>query len=145
MNYEQLRAEKMKALKEKDTVKNGVITMLLSGMTYMKKEVCRELTDDECLQVIQKELKQVRESLEMAKGREDTVKELSQQIAILESYLPAQMSAEEVAEKVKSIIAELGVEMVSKNKGVIMKNVMAQLKGKADGKMIGQVVDDLLN
>ncbi len=145
MNYEQLRAEKMKALKEKDTVKNGVITMLLSGMTYMKKEVGRELTDDECLQVIQKELKQVRESLEMAKGREDTVKELSQQIAILESYLPAQMSAEEVAEKVKNIIAELGVEMVSKNKGVIMKNVMAQLKGKADGKMIGQVVDDLLN
>lgn len=145
MNYEQLRAEKMKALKEKDTVKNGVITMLLSGMTYMKKEVGRELTDDECLQVIQKELKQVRESLEMAKGREDTVKELSQQIAILERYLPAQMSAEEVAEKVKNIIAELGVEMVSKNKGVIMKNVMAQLKGKADGKMIGQVVDDLLN
>ncbi len=145
MNYEQLRAEKMKALKEKDTVKNGVITMLLSGMTYMKKEVGRELTDDECLQVIQKELKQVRESLEMAKGREDTVKELSQQIAILESYLPAQMSAEEVAEKVKNIIVELGVEMVSKNKGVIMKNVMAQLKGKADGKMIGQVVDDLLN
>lgn len=145
MNYEQLRAEKMKALKEKDTVKNGVITMLLSGMTYMKKEVGRELTDEECLTVIQKELKQVRESLEMAKGREDTVNELKAQITILESYLPAQMSVEEIQGAVKEIIGGLGLELTVKNKGVIMKNVMAQLKGKADGKMIGQAVDALLS
>lgn len=145
MNYEQLRAEKMKALKEKDTVKNGVITMLLSGMTYLKKEVGRELTDEECLSVIQKELKQVRESLEMAKDREDTANELKAQIAILESYLPAQMSAEEIQTAVKGIVDGLGLELTVKNKGAIMKNVMAQLKGKADGKMITQAVDALLS
>lgn len=145
MNYEQLRAEKMAALKSKDTVKNNVITMLLSGMTYLKKEVGRELTDEECMSVIQKELKQVKESLEMSKGREDAAADLQQQIAILESYLPKQMSPEEVAEQVNAIVAELGLELTVKNKGMIMKNVMGQLKGKADGKIIGSVVDQLLS
>lgn len=145
MNYEQLRAEKMAALKSKDTVKNNVITMLLSGMTYLKKEVGRELTDEECMSVIQKELKQVKESLEMSKGRKDAAADLQQQIAILESYLPKQMSPEEVAEQVKAIVAELGLELTVKNKGMIMKNVMGQLKGKADGRIIGSVVDQLLS
>ena len=145
MNYEQLRAEKMAALKSKDTVKNNVVTMLLSGMTYLKKEVGRELTDEECMGVIQKELKQVKESLEMSKGREDAVEELQKQIAILEGYLPKQMGEDEVQAKVESIIAQLGVEPIVKNKGAIMKNVMAELKGKADGKLIGRIVDQLLS
>ena len=145
MNYEQLRAEKMAALKSKDTVKNNVVTMLLSGMTYLKKEVGRELTDEECMSVIQKELKQVRDSLEMSKGREDAAEELRKQIAILEGYLPKQMSEEEVKAKVQSIVEQLGVEPIAKNKGAIMKSVMAELKGKADGKMIGRIVDQLLN
>ena len=144
MNYEQLRAEKMAALKNKDTVKNNVITMLLSGMTYLKKEVGRELTEEECMSVIQKELKQVRESLEMSKGREEIAEELQKQIAILESYLPKQMTEEEVQAEVERIIAQLGVEPIVKNKGTIMKNVMAELKGKADGKLIGRAVDQLL-
>ncbi len=145
MNYEQLRAEKMAALKSKDTVKNNVITMLLSGMTYLKKEVGRELTEEECMSVIQKELKQVKESLEMSKGREEVAQDLEKQIAILESYLPKQMDEEDVQAEVKRIIAQLGVEPLVKNKGTIMKNVMAELKGKADGKLIGHVVDGLLN
>lgn len=145
MNYEQLRAEKMAALKSKDTIKNNVVTMLLSGMTYLKKEVGRELTDEECMGVIQKELKQVKESLEMSKGREDAVEELQKQIAILEGYLPKQMGEDEVQAKVESIIAQLGVEPTVKNKGAIMKNVMAELKGKADGKLIGRIVDQLLS
>ena len=145
MNYEQLRAEKMAALKSKDTVKNNVVTMLLSGMTYLKKEVGRELTEEECRSCIQKELKQVKESLEMSNGREDAAEELQKQIAILEGYLPQQMSEEEVQAKVQSIVENLGVEPIVKNKGAIMKNVMAELKGKADGKLIGRIVDQLLN
>ena len=97
------------------------------------------------MSVIQKELKQVRESLEMSKGREDAAEELQKQIAILEGYLPQQMSEEEVQAKVQSIVENLGVEPIVKNKGAIMKNVMAELKGKADGKLIGRIVDQLLN
>ena len=144
MNYDQLRAEKMAALKAKDSKKNSVITMLLSNMTYKKKELGRELTDDECLDVISKHLKQVKESLELAKGREEAEQELKKEVAILEGYLPKQMSAEEVTAAIEAIVAEQGLELTIKNKGLIMKQVMGQLKGKADGKVIGSVVDRLL-
>ena len=139
-----LRADKMAALKEKNTVKNKVITMLMSGMTYKKKELGRDLTEQECLDVIAKELKQEKEALEMSAGREDKVAELQEEIAILESYLPKQMSADEVAAAVADIIAKAGLETTVKNKGMIMKTVMGELKGKADGKVIGAAVDALL-
>lgn len=139
-----LRADKMAALKEKDTVKNKVITMLLSGLTYKHKELGRDCTEQECLDVISKELKQEREALEMAQGREDKMAELQAEIAILESYLPKQMSAEEVAVAVAEMIAKAGLETTVKNKGMIMKTVMGELKGKADGKVIGAAVDALL-
>ena len=76
---------------------------------------------------------------------EDKVAELQAEIAILESYLPKQMSAEEVAAKVSELIAAAGLEPIVKNKGMIMKTVMAELKGKADGKVIGAAVDALLS
>ena len=140
-----LRADKMAALKEKDTVKNKVITMLLSGLTYKHKELGRDCTEQECLDVIAKELKQQREALEMSKGREDKAADILAEIAILESYLPKQMGAEEVAAAVAEIIAKAGLETTVKNKGMIMKTVMGELKGKADGKVIGAAVDALLS
>jgi len=139
-----LRADKMAALKEKDTVKNKVITLLLSGLTYKHKELGRDCTEQECLDVIAKELKQERESLEMSKDRADKVAELEAEIAILESYLPKQMSAEEVAAAVADVIVKAGLEMTVKNKGMIMRTVMGALKGKADGKVISAAVDALL-
>lgn len=139
-----LRADKMAALKEKDTVKNKVITMLLSGLTYKHKELGRDCTEQECLDVIAKELKQEKEALELSAGREDKIAELQAEIAILESYLPKQMSADEVTAAVADIIARAGLETTVKNKGVIMRAVMGELKGKADGKVIGAAVDALL-
>lgn len=134
----------MAALKEKDTVKNKVITLLLSGLTYKHKELGRDCTEQECLDVIAKELKQEREALDLSKGRADKVAELEAEIAILESYLPKQMSAEEVAAVVTELVAQAGLETTVKNKGMIMKTVMGELKGKADGKVIGAAVDALL-
>ncbi|MBR6755784.1 MAG: GatB/YqeY domain-containing protein [Peptococcaceae bacterium] len=145
MYTNRLRADKMAALKEKDTVKNKVITMLISGLTYKHKELGRDCTEDECLDVIRKELKQIREAIDMAKGREDAIAELNVEAAILESYLPKQMDSEEVAAAVKAIVEQAGVELTVKNKGQVMKAVMAELKGKADGKLIGTVVDSLLS
>lgn len=145
MYTNRLRADKMAALKEKDTVKNKVITMLISGLTYKHKEIGRDCTEEECLDVIRKELKQIKEAIEMAKGREDAIAELNVEAAILESYLPKQMGQEEVEAAVKAIVAQAGVELTIKNKGQVMKAVMGELKGKADGKLIGSVVDSLLS
>ena len=139
-----LRADKMAALKAKDTVKNKVITLLLSGLTYKHKELGRDCTEQECLDVIAKELKQEREALDMAKGREDKMEELQKEIAILESYLPEQMSAEDVAKAVADILDQAGIEKTVKNKGMAMKTVMGELKGKADGKVISAAVNELL-
>ena len=109
-----LRADKMAALKEKDAVKNKIVTMLMSGITYKKKELGRDLTEQECLDVISKELKQEKEALDMAAGREDKIAELQAEIAILESYLPKQLSAEEVAEKVAALIE--AADKINKNR-----------------------------
>jgi len=114
-------------------------------LTYKHKELGRDCTEDECLDVIRKELKQIREAIDMAKGREDAIAELNVEAAILESYLPKQMDSEEVANAVKAIVEQAGVELTVKNKGQVMKAVMAELKGKADGKLIGTVVDSLLS
>lgn len=139
-----LRADKMAALKEKDTAKNKVITMLISGLTYKHKELGRDCTEEECLDVIRKELKQVREAIDMAKGREDVIAGLNGEVAILESYLPKQMSSEEVNAAVKAIVEQSGLELSAKNKGQLMGAVMGQLKGKADGKLISTAVNQLL-
>ena len=80
----------------------------------------------------------------MSRGREDKIAELQAEIEILESYLPKQLSTEEVAAKVAELVAGAGLEPIVKNKGMIMKTVMAELKGKADGKVIGAAVDALL-
>ena len=144
MDYDFLRKEKMAALKEKDTLKNSVITMLLSGLTYKKKELGHDPSEADCYDVIKKEVKQVKESLEMAKGRPETALELEKKLAILEGYLPKQMSPEEVEAKVKELLAQAGIEATVKNKGLIMKTVMGELKGKADGKVISAAVDGLL-
>jgi len=144
MNYDFLRKEKMQALKEKDTLKNSVITMLLSGLTYKKKELGHDPSEADCYDVIAKELKQVKEALDLAKGRPEISEELEKKLAILEGYMPKQLTAEEVAEKVGVILAAAGIEATLKNKGLIMKTVMAELKGKADGKLISAAVDALL-
>lgn len=144
MDYDFLRKEKMAALKEKDNLKNSVITMLLSGLTYKKKELGREPNEADCYDVIAKELKQVKESLEMAQGRPDLLDELKKKEAILEGYMPKQLSEEEVVAKVKELLQANNIEAVVSNKGAAMKVIMAELKGKADGKMINKVVGEIL-
>ena len=139
-----LRADKMNALKTKDTVKNKVITMLLSGITYKQKELGRELTEQECLDVISKELKQEKEALDMSQGREDKVAELQAEIAILESYLPKQMSEDEIKAAIESILQEKGLDPIKKNQGPVMKEMMAKYKGQTDGKTVNKVLGTIL-
>ena len=91
VDYDFLRKEKMVALKNKDSLRNSVITMLLSGLTYKKKELGREPNEADCYDVIAKELKQVKESIEMSQGRPELLEELKQKEAILEGYMPKQI------------------------------------------------------
>jgi uncharacterized protein YqeY len=145
MLYNDFRKEKMKALKEKDHVRNNVITGILSDLIYIKKEKGQEPTEADSAKVVAKRIKQLKETRELSASRPDKLEEIDKELAILEEYMPKQLSKEEIEAEVKKILAQAGLEPIAKNRGQIMKAVMGELNGKADGKVINQVVGALIN
>ena len=143
MLYDEFRKEKMIALKEKDKLKNKVITNILSDLTYIKKELKQEPTEADSAKVVVKQVKQLKETMELSKDRPDKMAELEAELAVLEQYMPKQMSEEEIREAVAKLLEENGITAEPKNKGAIMKVVMPALNGKADGKDINKVVSSL--
>lgn len=141
----QLRKENMQAMKDHDTVKKGVLSLVISSIALAEKEGGKVLTKDEELTYVQRELKQTREALaETPASRQDLIDETNRKIAILESYLPKQMSEDEIRAAIDKIMAENNLEPVKKSQGVIMKSMMAQYKGKIDGKMVSKILGTIL-
>lgn len=132
-------------MKKKDALRVSTIRMLISSVGYASKEKQGELTDDDVLQVLAKEAKKRKESADAAKtaNRTDVAEKELKELAIIEEYLPAQMTAEEVEAHVKTAIEETGASS-PKDKGKVMGKLMKALKGKADGNLISQTVDRLL-
>lgn len=142
---DQLRKEKMEAYKNKETIKNGVLSLLIAAMILKEKESHAPLTDDDALTIIQKELKQTRDALEATPAnREDLITLEQQKIAILEGYLPKQMTLEEVKQAILAMVEAEQLELNVKNKGVIIKKAMEALKGKSDGKTVNMALGELL-
>lgn len=142
----QLRKDNMMAMKEHDTVKKGVLDMVISAVALAEKEKGVELSKEDELTYVQRELKQTRDSLQQTPAsRTDLIEETKKKIEILESYLPKQLSAEEIKEAIKKILSEKGLEPVKKSQGVVMKEMMAQYKGQVDGKLVNQVLGTLLH
>lgn len=143
MELEKLRSDMVAAMKAKDKPRKEAISSLVSAVKKVAiDEGCRddipaELAD----RVILKELKTVKEQIDTCpEARTDLKAEYQFRYDVINEYAPQQMSAEEV----KAYILEKFAEVVAtKNKGMIMKNVMADMKGKADGKVINQVVAEL--
>ncbi len=104
-----------------------------------------ELTDEEVLHVLMQAAKKRKESIEQfnAVGREDRAREEQEELTVIESYLPEQMSEAEITDLVKTAIAETGAESV-KDMGKVMGAIMPKVKGKADGKVVQQIVRKLL-
>ena len=141
----QLRKENMQAMKDHDTVKKGVLSLVISAIALAEKEGGKVLTKDEELTYVQRELKQTREALaETPASRTDLIDETKKKIEILESYLPKQMSEDEIRAAIEKIMAENNLEPVKKSQGVIMKSMMAQYKGKIDGKMVSKILGTIL-
>jgi uncharacterized protein YqeY len=105
----------------------------------------RTLTDEEILSVIAKQAKQRRDAIEefTKGGRLDLVKDEEVELAILEDYLPAQLTREEIVERAKQVIADVGATS-PRQMGLVMRPLMEALKSQADGKMVSQVVQELL-
>ncbi len=146
----QIREEIKEAMKAKDSVRLGVVKGLVAGFTNelvsLKRTPQDELSDEEVLNVIRRAVKQRKDSIDQfTKGsRPDLVEPEQAELAILETYLPAMMTRDDVMKIAQAKIAELGV--VDKSKaGQFMGTLMKELKGKADGDVVKSVVDELLN
>lgn len=141
----ELRKANMQAMKDHDTVKKGVLSLVISSIALAEKEDGKTLTREEELTFIQKELKQTRESLtETPADRIDLIEETKKKIEILESYLPRQLTEEEIKTAIESILTEKGLEPVKKSQGVVMKEIMAKYKGQTDGKTVNKVLSTIL-
>lgn len=104
------------------------------------------LSDDDVLALVRREIKQHEESLQEARsaGRADLVAQQEAELEVLRSFLPRQMTREEIAEVARQVIAELGVTS-PKQHGQVMKALLARVKGSADGKVASEVVQGLLS
>lgn len=143
MQMEQLQKDMIAAMKAKDKPRKEAISSLVSAVKKAAiDEGCRDDIKEELVdRIILKELKTVKEQIDTCPGERDDLKaEYQFRYDVINEYAPALMGEEEI----RAFIMEKFADIVeSKNKGMIMKNVMPQLKGKADGKLINQVVADL--
>jgi hypothetical protein len=140
MQFEQLQKDMIAAMKARDKVRKDAISALVSAAKKVAiDEGCRDDIKEELVdRVILKEIKSVKEQLESCpESRADLREEYQARYDIFMEYAPKMMSAEEVEQFITGKFAEV---VATKNKGMIMKNVMPELKGKADGSVINQVV-----
>jgi uncharacterized protein YqeY len=134
------------AMKSGDAVKRSTLRIVMSSVH--NAEIARQaaLEDADILGVIAKEVRQHQESIEAFKqgNRPDLVAKEEVELAILQSYMPEQMTRDEIVEAARKVIAEVGAQGPG-DKGRVMPKIMAELKGKADGREINAVVTELLS
>ena len=143
MQMEQLQKDMIAAMKAKDKPRKEAISSLVSAVKKAAIDAgCRDdIKEDMVDQVILKELKTVKEQIDTCPAeREDLKAEYQFRYDVISEYAPKQMSADEVKAYIKEKFADV---LATKSKGAIMKAVMADMKGKADGKVINQTVAEL--
>ena len=145
MLKEKLLEDLKEAMKDKNLNKKNAIQMARAGVLQVEKDKKIELDDNGVLEVIAREVKKRKEALpEYEKsGREDLIENIKEEIETLEVYLPAQLSDEELEEKIKSIIEKVGATSI-KEMGNVMKEAKEEIGTSADGKRISDAVRKLL-
>ncbi len=129
-----IESDYIKAYKAKDEVKVAALRMLKAALKNRQVELLRELTDGDVIEIVGRQAKQRKESIEQfdAAGRMDLSSREREELIILEAYLPAQMSDEELAAAIEAAVAEVQASSM-KDMGAVMKALMAAHKGRFDG------------
>ena len=145
---EKLTADMKEAMKAREAGRQrlGVIRLVRGVIRQQEIDGHQELDDDAVLAIISKEVKQRRDSIEEFQkgGREDLVRQNEEEIAILMAYLPQQMTEDEVRCAGEEAVAATGAS-TPKDMGKVMKELMPKVKGRADGKLVNQIVRELLD
>ena len=141
---EKLTADLKDAMRARDTLRKRVLRLALASIKNAEIAKQAELSEAEVVKVLQKEVKERRDTIEGAQkaGRDDLVAEAEAEIAVLETYLPQQLSEAELEALVRETIAEVGATSM-REMGKVMSAVMPKVQGRADGKAVSQMVRKL--
>ena len=140
-----LEEELKQAMVARDQSRRDALRLILSSLRSAEKELQRPLHDDEELQVLQRERKRRLEAAEAFRsgGREEQALGEEQELAVLEEFMPAPLSEEELEEIIDDAIAEVGATSI-RDLGRVMADVMPQVSGRADGSVVSQLVREKL-
>ena len=139
---DEVRADMVKAMKAGDKDTKETLSMLLAALKNKAIDKRSELTPEEEIQVILKEVKQTKETLDMTPAdRTEIIEECNRRLSVLEQYAPKMMDEAEIREVITTTLSEVCVEApTAKDKGKIMKVLMPKVKGKADGKLVNDIL-----
>ena len=142
----EVQQQMMAAMKAKDTERKNALSLLLAALKAKAKDKREDLTEEEENAIIQKEIKQTRETMDAAPAdRDDIRQECQLKLDIYQAFAPKEMSEEEIRVLVQSVLDQLQITAPTmRDKGSVMKHLMPQVKGKADGKLVNKIVGEML-
>ena len=140
-----VRQAMVEAMKNKDKERKDTLSLLLSALKNKEIDKRAALTEAEENEVVKKEIKQTKETMELAPADRTDIKEQCQKrLDVLQEFAPEEMSAEQIKEEIKAVLSMLGIaEMTAKDKGKVMKELMPRVKGKADGALVNKIVGEM--
>ena len=143
---ELVRAAMVEAMKAKDKDRKDSLSMLLSALKNAEIDKRSPLTEDEANAVINKELKQTKETMDTAPAdRTDIIEEARKRMEVYQEFAPADLTVDQITEIINGVLKELEIEApTAKDKGRIMKVLMPLVKGKADGKVVNEVLAGMM-
>lgn len=143
---ERLTEDFKTAMKSKDEIAKNTINLARAAIKQVEVDTRKDLTDEEIIPIIAKQVKMRKDALaDFEKGgRTDLIDAYNKEIEVLEVYLPAQLSEDEIKKVVAETAAELGIEGGKQNMGKLMGPVMAKVKGQADGGAVKKIVMEFL-
>ena len=143
---EEVRSAMVAAMKAGDKERKAALSFLLSSLKNKAIDKRADLTEEEEGQVILKEIKQLKETLDMTpEDRTDIIDECKKRLSVLEEYAPKMMDEGEIKAVITEVLASLGIKQPTpKDKGRIMKELMPKVKGKADGKLVSDILTSMM-
>ena len=143
---EEIRAEMVAAMKNKDKDRKDTLSMLLGALKNKAIDKREDLTEAEEYEVIKKEIKQTKETLELApEDRVDIKEACEKRLKVLQEFAPEEMSEEAIRAEVNAVLSTLGItEPKASDKGKVMKELMPRVKGKADGALVNKIVGEII-
>ena len=143
---DEVRSQMMEAMKSKDKPRKDALSMLLSALKNKAIDKREDLTEAEEFEVVKKEMKQTKETMELAPEDREDIKEACRiRLSVYQKFAPEEMSEDAIRETVKQTIESLGItEPSGKDKGKVMKELMPKVKGRADGGLVNKIVGEML-